>query len=247
MIVDTPVANVTRISHASTNCYLIESTDGLTFVDAGLPRTWRFAEQAVHATGRVWTDVKAIVLTHAHFDHLGFALRAQQASGADVWVHEADRRIAEHPYRYQPGRPRLVYPLTHPRAVPHLTAMTLAGALQVKGLPAVLTFADGAELDVPGGLRVVATPGHTDGHCALQLGDQHALFSGDGLVTLDPYTGRTGPRIVARAGTKDREKAIESLDAMAATGATIVLPGHGEPWTTGVVEAARLAREAGAA
>jgi glyoxylase-like metal-dependent hydrolase (beta-lactamase superfamily II) len=73
------------------------------------------------------------------------------------------------------------------------------------------------------------------------------LFTGDGLVTLDPYTGRTGPRIVARAGTKDRATALASLGAMADTKATIVLPGHGEPWTTGVASAAQQARRAGAA
>ena len=73
------------------------------------------------------------------------------------------------------------------------------------------------------------------------------MFSGDGLVTLDPYTGRRGPRIVARAGTKDREAAVASLVAMGSTDAALVLPGHGEPWTSGVSSAVQLAREAGAA
>jgi len=247
MITRDVAPGVTGITQASTNCYLVEADDGLSFVDAGLPRTWALADQAVRDSGHAWSDVRAIVLTQAHFDHLGFAARAHEEHGVAVWVHDGDVRIAKHPYRYQPGRPRLLYPLTHPRAIPHLTAMTAAGALRVKGVPSVTTFQDGDVLPVPGRPHVIATPGHTDGHCALHLADRDAIFTGDGLVTLDPYTGRTGPRIVARAGTKDRETAVESLDAMAETRATIVLPGHGEPWTAGVVGAVQQAWRAGAA
>jgi glyoxylase-like metal-dependent hydrolase (beta-lactamase superfamily II) len=92
---------------------------------------------------------------------------------------------------------------------------------------------------------VIACPGHTYGHVALHLPDSGVLLSGDALVTLDPYTGRTGPRIVAGAATADSALNLASLDALAATDATIVLPGHGEPWTGGVVEAVRRAREVG--
>jgi glyoxylase-like metal-dependent hydrolase (beta-lactamase superfamily II) len=247
MITQQVAPGVTRITQASTNCYLVAADEGLTFIDAGLPRTWAQADRAVRESGNSWSDVGAIVLTHAHFDHLGFAARAQAEHGVEVWVHAGDQRIAQHPYRYQPGRPRLLYPLTHPRAIPHLAAMTVAGALRVKGVPAVRTFGDDQVLPVPGRPRVIATPGHTDGHCALHLPDRDVIFTGDGLVTLDPYTGRTGPRIVARAGTKDRDAAVGSLDAMADTRATIVLPGHGEPWTTGVVGAVQQAWRAGAA
>lgn len=247
MTISDVAPGIQRIAQAATNCYLIDADDGLTFVDAGLPRTWASADRAVRATGRTWADVRAIVLTHGHFDHLGFAERARRDHGVEVWVHEQDLRIARHPYRYVPGRPRLLYPLTHPRAVPHLAAMTAAGALRVKGVSYVRTFSGGEVLTVPGALRVIATPGHTDGHVALAMDDRSVIFTGDGLVTLDPYTGRTGPRIVARAGTKDRETAVASLEAMARTGAALVLPGHGEPWAGGVAKAAELARRAGAA
>ena len=62
---------------------------------------------------------------------------------------------------------------------------------------------------------------------------------------LDPYTGAAGPRIVAGAATADSARALESLDALAATGAGTLLTGHGEPWHRGAREAVALARRSG--
>ena len=69
----------------------------------------------------------------------------------------------------------------------------------------------------------------------------------DALVTLDPYTARTGPRLVARAATADSERNLRSLETLAETGATHVLTGHGEPWHQGIEAAVRCAPAEGAA
>ncbi|MCU1541118.1 MAG: hypothetical protein JWM01_2065, partial [Arthrobacter sp.] len=95
--------------------------------------------------------------------------------------------------------------------------------------------------------EVVFSPGHTSGHCALFLRGRGVLFSGDALVTLDPYTGRTGPRIVAGAATADSGQNLESLTSLERTGAGLVLPGHGDPWTRGIEEAVAIARHQGPA
>src|ERR671933_499578 len=108
----------------------------------------------------------------------------------------------------------------------------------------VCVYRDGA-LDVPGSPRVIFSPGHTYGHCALHLPDRDVLLAGDAIVTLDPYTGRRGPQIVARAATAYAARAMESLDALEATSARTVLTGHGDPWHDGIAEACRRAREIG--
>ncbi|MEA2468690.1 MAG: hypothetical protein QOJ57_2816, partial [Thermoleophilaceae bacterium] len=69
--------------------------------------------------------------------------------------------------------------------------------------------------------------------------------TGDSLVTRNPYTGDTGPRLVSLAATENADQALASLDRIAATGAGTLLPGHGDPWTGGAAEAASLARAAG--
>jgi glyoxylase-like metal-dependent hydrolase (beta-lactamase superfamily II) len=81
----------------------------------------------------------------------------------------------------------------------------------------------------------------------LHLRDRGALFAGDAIVTLDPYTARRGPRLVARAATADSERNLDSLDALVETGAQTVLTGHGEPWTDGIAAAVAEARRAGVA
>jgi glyoxylase-like metal-dependent hydrolase (beta-lactamase superfamily II) len=93
---------------------------------------------------------------------------------------------------------------------------------------------------------VIRTPGHTLGHCALHLPERDVVIAGDAIVTLNPYTARRGPQIVAGAATVDSRRALDSLDALADTGARTVLVGHGEPWTGGAEQAVLAARAAGA-
>ncbi|NMB23311.1 MAG: MBL fold metallo-hydrolase, partial [Corynebacterium sp.] len=88
---------------------------------------------------------------------------------------------------------------------------------------------------------------HTYGHVALHLPDRDAVITGDALVTLDPYTALTGPRLVAGAATADASQALNSLEAIGATDAKYVLPGHGNPWSRGAARAAAVARRNGMA
>ena len=69
------VGGVHRIGEYFVNWYLIEEGGRLTVVDAGLPASWRSLSDALQRIGRVPGDVEALVLTHAHFDHIGFAER----------------------------------------------------------------------------------------------------------------------------------------------------------------------------
>jgi glyoxylase-like metal-dependent hydrolase (beta-lactamase superfamily II) len=234
------------ITHANVNCYLVEDQDGLTLVDAGLPSMWPMLLELLADRGRRPDEIKALVLTHGHFDHVGFALRAHREWGVPVLVHSRDSHLAAHPYRYTPQRNRFLYPFTHPRSLPLLGRMAAAGALAVKGVPDTRPLGTGAALPVPGRPTVVHTPGHTDGHCILHFPDRDAVLCGDALVTLDPYTGKSGPQIVASAATKDTGQALGSLDAIAATGAATVLSGHGKPWTQGAEAAVSHAVRVGA-
>jgi glyoxylase-like metal-dependent hydrolase (beta-lactamase superfamily II) len=233
-----------RIENAFTNWFIVEEGSRLTIVDAGLPRSWGALRSALGELGRNPSDVEAIVLTHAHFDHVGFAERARSEWQVPVWVHERDASLSRHPLHYEHEHSVLRH-ARYPLALGVLGALIVAGAPLTSGVREVRAFAEEDELDLPGRPRPVFTPGHTHGHVALHFPDRGAVIAGDAIVTFNPYTGGKGPQIVSGAATADSKQALASLTSLEATAAQTVLVGHGDPWTDGVASAVARAREAG--
>jgi glyoxylase-like metal-dependent hydrolase (beta-lactamase superfamily II) len=223
------------------NSYLVEDGGEVTIIDAGAPAFWPRVPAALAAMGRSLEDVRAIVLTHGHTDHVGYAERARRDRGWRVLVHEADAALArgEVPNPAQQGRTRLG------PTVSFLWWAFRHGLLRVPPLTEVATFGDGATLDLPGAPRVIAVPGHTPGSAALHLPGHDALFVGDALATHAVTTGERGPRIAPFCA--DRAAALASLARIEAVDARLVLPGHGDAFDGGAAAAVRLARAAEAA
>ena len=141
---------VHRLAHAAVNLYLVEDDTGITVVDTGLPATFRHLERALAQLGYSHRDVRAIVLTHAHFDHVGSARRARKRWRMPVGVHAADRHLAAHPYRYDHERSRLRYPLRYPGSIQYQAKMAAAGALVVRGIADTASYGTGAQTVLPG-------------------------------------------------------------------------------------------------
>src|SRR4051812_31781369 len=72
------------------NSYLVVTEDGITVIDAGLPRYSRLLERELASIGRSLDDVRALVLTHGDSDHIGFASWLHREHGIPAHLHEAD-------------------------------------------------------------------------------------------------------------------------------------------------------------
>lgn len=81
------------------NWYLVDGgSEGVTLVDAALPRYGSQLDGALSRIGRSRADVRALVLTRGHIDHIGIA-GAVAAAGADVYLHPSDAALAANPRR----------------------------------------------------------------------------------------------------------------------------------------------------
>jgi glyoxylase-like metal-dependent hydrolase (beta-lactamase superfamily II) len=224
------------------NVYLLEEAGEVTIIDAGLPGLWKDLPAELAAMGRTLDDVRALVLTHAHSDHVGFAERIRRERAVPVSVHADDAALARGEIKQVRDPEGPGYRGWSLRAMLGFAAYALTrGMTTVVPIAEVATFLDGATLDVPGTPRVVHVPGHTAGSVALHVPARDAILVGDAFVTRNVVTGRTGPHF-ATTFNADNRQAFASLAHFDGLAARLVLPGHGDPWTGGLEEALRLVR-----
>lgn len=236
---------VYRLGAELVNWYVIEEGGKLTVVDAGNPDMYDQLPAAAAALDGNIGDVEAVVLTHAHADHLGSSKEIKETSGADVRVHHRDVPLARGKAKRQAER-AMWRDLYRPYLWKVLWFFVRGGSgIKAPPVQELAPFDDGETLDVPGRPRVIHTPGHTDGSCCLLLEDRKLVFTGDAMVTLSLTTGARGPRIPPGSFNQDSPKSLESLGNLVGTGAELILPGHGEPWRGDVAEAVRQARAVG--
>ena len=235
----TNIRGIHRLGDEIVNVYLVEESGSVMIVDAGVPGYWSKVPGVLAEMGRTLDDVRAIVLTHGHSDHIGFAERARRERSWPVSVHELDAALARgevpNPAKGS-GTANRLGPL-----LGFLWWSARHGALRQLHLGEVATFGDGATLDVPGSPRVIHVPGHTPGSAALYFADRQALMVGDALATYAVTTGEHRPQIAPFSA--DRDQALTSLSRLEGIDAQFVLPGHGEIWRDGIDDAVKRVRD----
>src|SRR5580704_12240648 len=183
-----------RLTRGVTNFYLIEESGKYTLVDAGTPADWAFFSRSLAELGGKLADLDAVLPTHAHSDHTGFAERARAETRARVWIHRADEDAAR-TGRAGKNDGKITSYLFRPAFYRTSFSLLRRGAGRMIPIAEVSAFADGEQIDVPGRPRAVHAPGHTPGSAAILFENRRTLLTGDVMATENPLTGRLGPQI----------------------------------------------------
>lgn len=238
------VADDTYLVHGgNTNWVLLTDGDAVTLVDTGYPGDRRLLLGSLAAVGSSPEAVEAVLITHAHNDHLGSAEYLRAAHGTPVLLHEAEVPHVRRDFLQQVSVGTVLRNAWRPGVLPWAVHVLRSGGTEQHPVTAPEPFPTDGALDLPGRPVPVHTPGHTDGHCAYHLPDAGVVISGDALVSGHATSRIAGPQLLPGMFHHDPARTVASLDVLAGLDGDVLLPGHGPVHRGPVKEAARQARE----
>jgi|Deesub1362A_J573_1020465.scaffolds.fasta_scaffold00003_5 glyoxylase-like metal-dependent hydrolase (beta-lactamase superfamily II) len=217
------------------NSYLIDTGDDLVIIDPGigLPDSIKSLERQLDEYGYNIEDIRHIIITHLHVDHIGGAYYLQKVSGAEVYIHETEVQNINEIVMALDDTLTVYREVLESNGVPTEVIDMLAthhpGFVNRKIYSEIKydnLLSDRDRIRVSNTtIETVWTPGHSRGHICLYLPKTRMLLSGDHILpSITPNI-----RIPLREDEDPLNEYFESLKKVGEKPIDIYLPGHGDP------------------
>jgi len=213
--------NVLTVRMGVTNCYLIQDK-GTVMVDSGPPNKAESFFRAMRKAGIDPRQIKLIVHTHGHWDHVGSAKVLKEATGAQIAMRQPDKDWLENSTNHLPA------PVTTwGRILMRLMSRYMRSA-RVSATVVDIVLGDDEFSLVPFGVpgKVVCTPGHSSGSVTVLLENGDACV---GDLAMNGFPFHFGPGLPIWAD--DLELAKRSWRMLLDRGVKRAYPGHGKPFS----------------
>lgn len=221
------------------NWTLVTDDSGVLLIDAGYPGSRKEVLNSLDRLGFGPADLRGILLTHAHIDHLGTAIWFAATHGTPVYAHSDEVAHARREYLEQVSPAALMAKAWRPSWLKWSMEAVRKGALVHDGIPGTRALTDEIAATLPGRPVALPTPGHTGGHCSFIV--DGVLIAGDALVTGHPLARECGPQLLPSMFNHNDADCVRSLATIAEAGTDVLIPGHGDLWSGPIREAARRA------
>jgi glyoxylase-like metal-dependent hydrolase (beta-lactamase superfamily II) len=218
----------------SVNMYVIQTSEGLISIDTGWdsPQAMESMQKQLGEIGATFSDIKKVLVTHCHIDHLGMVTGLKKNYGTQYWLHYKDFELIKKRYSKVDNFITLTdaFLLKHGIPVSELLPpeIQLPVPHNLYNTQPDFLFHGGEEIQVGEyNLRVINTPGHTLGHVSFYEPDKKFIFSGDMLLP----TIATNAAIHVQHIENPLKQYMDSLLTLKALDIELVLPGHEYPYS----------------
>ena len=202
------IKGVHLIALGMANAFMIEGDDGLTLIDSGYPDKEALVFAAIRKLGRSADQLKHLILTHAHVDHVGSAAAIVRETGARTYMHSLDIPIAESGGPIRPLQPA-------PGLLHHLLCKVfLDPARRWQAIAINQPLTAGETLPIAGGIEVIHVPGHCAGQVALLWRPRRMLFVADAFMNVMGLGDPIGFENLDEGRASQRKLASLSFDAV---------------------------------
>jgi glyoxylase-like metal-dependent hydrolase (beta-lactamase superfamily II) len=174
------------------NQYLLIDNNDLTLIDTGMRSNKNSILKYIKKLGYPPSVIKRILITHSDPDHYGAAKDLKDTTGSEIWATKLEAEAME-----KSSSSREITPTGFVKVLFSI----LAPVMQVPAVTTERILVDGETLPILGGIKVIASPGHTPGHVSFFFSEERILIAGDAIEEKNGKPVANTSKLTADPGT----------------------------------------------